>query len=66
MDLFATIFGLTLLLLAGVVTYLCGIKPEREEKKRRAEQIRAEQRRQHFERIRRHEALRGGSITNRS
>ena len=66
MDLFATMFGVTLTLLAVVVTYVCGIKPERDEKKRRAEQIRAEQRRRHFERIRRQAAVRSESITDHS
>ena len=65
MDLFAAIFGSTLLLLAVGVTYVWGVKPDREEKKRRAEQVRAEQRRQHSERIRRQAALRGGSAANR-
>ena len=65
MDLFAAVFGSTLLLLAVGVTYVWGVKPDREEKKRRAEQIRAEQRRQHSERIRRQAQLRRGSATNR-
>ena len=66
MDLLPTLFGLVLLTLAVGVTYQWGIKPDREEKKRRAELIRAEQRRQHSERLRRTAALRRESLTNRS
>jgi len=66
MDLLPTLFGLVLLTLAVSVTYQWGIKPDREEKKRRAELIRAEQRRQHSERLRRTAALRRESLTNRS
>jgi hypothetical protein len=66
MDIFATFFGLSLLALGVGVTYRWGIKPDREEKKRRAEQIRAELRRQHYESLRRGAALRSGSITHHS
>lgn len=66
MDLFAGIFGFILLTLGVGVTYQWGIKPDREKKKRWAEQMRAEQRRLHSEKLRRGAALRGGSITNRS
>ena len=66
MDLFATVFGLILLTLGVGVTYQWGIKPDREEKKRRAEQVRAEMRRLHSEKLRRNAALRSESITNRS
>ena len=66
MDLFATIFGSILLMLGVGVTYQWGIKPDREEKKRRAELIRAEMRRQHSEKLRRNAALRRESLTNRS
>jgi hypothetical protein len=66
MDLFASIFGFILLTLGVGVTYQWGIKPDREAKKRRAEQIRAELRRQHFENLRRGAALRRESITHRS
>ena len=38
MDLFASIFGFILVALSVAVTYHYGIKPDREEKKRRAEQ----------------------------
>ena len=65
MDLFAVIFGSTLLFFAVGVTYVWGVKPDREKKKRQAEQIRAEQRRQHSERIRRQAQLRAGSAANR-
>jgi hypothetical protein len=65
MDLFAAIFGFALLSVAAVVTYLWGIKPDREQKKRRAEQMRAEYRRQRAEAVRRQAAMRGGSISNR-
>jgi hypothetical protein len=57
MDLFATIFGLILLALSVGVTYHWGIKPDREKKKRRAEQTRAELRRRHSEKLRRGAAL---------
>ena len=66
MDLFASLFGIVLLILAVGVTYQWGIKPDREEKKRRAELIRAEMRRQHSEKLRRNAALRRESLTNRS
>lgn len=65
MDIFATVFGLLLLALGVGVTYKWGIKPDREQKKLRAEQMRAELRRQHAETLRRGAALRGGSITHR-
>ena len=66
MDLLAWLFGIVLLILAVGVTYQWGIKPDREEKKRRAEQMRAELRRLHLEKLRKDTALRSGSITNRS
>jgi len=66
MDLFAGLFGLILLTLGVGVTYQWGIKPDRENKKRRAEQIREDLRRRHFEKLRRNAALRRESITNRS
>ncbi|HKB67633.1 MAG TPA: hypothetical protein VKC61_17375 [Pyrinomonadaceae bacterium] len=66
MDLFAGLFGLILLTLGVGVTYQWGIKPDREEKKRRAEQVRAELRRLHAEKLRPNAALRRESITNRS
>ena len=66
MDIFATSFAVILLALAVGVTYKWGIKPDRELKKRRAEQVRAELRRQHSEKLRRGAALRNGSIANRS
>ncbi|HEV7744597.1 MAG TPA: hypothetical protein VGO56_06355 [Pyrinomonadaceae bacterium] len=40
MDLFAGVFGFTLFILSVGITYHWGIKPEREAKKRRAEQLR--------------------------
>src|SRR4029077_9381072 len=64
MDLFASLFGFILLILAVGVTYQWGIKPDREEKKRRAELIRAEMRRQHSEKLRRRADLRSESLTN--
>ncbi|HUS09017.1 MAG TPA: hypothetical protein VMZ30_01035 [Pyrinomonadaceae bacterium] len=45
MDLYATMFGLGMLLLSLMVAYHWGIKPERE-KKRRAERASAEMRQQ--------------------
>jgi hypothetical protein len=47
MDLYATIFGFILVALSLGVTYHWGIKPDREEKKRRAELALGEMRRQH-------------------
>ena len=46
MDLSAAIFGLMLFILSVGITYHWGIKPEREAKKRRAQQIREAARRQ--------------------
>jgi hypothetical protein len=56
MDLFAGLFGFTLLTLSLGVTYHWGIKPGREEKKRRAEWALAEIRRKHWERSRKRPA----------
>jgi len=66
MDLFATLFGLILLAVGVGVTYLWGIKPDREQKKRRAEQVRQELRGRHAETLRRNAALRRQSLSNRS
>ena len=52
MDLFAGLFGLALVTLSVGITYHWGIKPEREEKKRRAEQALADSRRQRWENLR--------------
>jgi hypothetical protein len=52
MDFFAGLFGLMLLLVSLLVAYHYGIKPEREEKKRRAEQELAEIRRKRWEALR--------------
>jgi hypothetical protein len=49
MDFFAGFFGLTLLTISVVLAYRWGIKPEREKKRRRAEQALAEMRRKHWE-----------------
>jgi len=65
MDLFGSIFGLVLLAMGVGVTYLWGIKPDREQKKRRAEQIREQMRGRHAEKLRQN-ALRRESMTNRS
>lgn len=56
MDLFASIFGFILVALSLAVTYHYGIKPERDEKKRRAERALGEIRRQHWERSRKRTA----------
>jgi hypothetical protein len=56
MDLYATIFGFILIALSLGVTYHWGIKPDREEKKRRAELALGEMRRQHVERSRKRPA----------
>jgi hypothetical protein len=49
MDFFAGLFGLTLLTISVVLAYQWGIKPERELKRRRAEQALAKMRRKHWE-----------------
>jgi hypothetical protein len=56
MDLFAGLFGLLLLLISVVVAYHWGIKPDREAKKRRAEEALAEMRRRNWARGRRRPA----------
>jgi hypothetical protein len=56
MDLFAGIFAFIVVALSLVVTYHCGIKPEREEKKRRAQRALGDMRRQHWERSRKRPA----------
>lgn len=52
MDLFASLFGLTLLAVSAGVAYHYGIKPDRAEKKRQTERVMAEVRRQRWERSR--------------
>jgi hypothetical protein len=52
MDLFAGLFGGFLTLVSVLLAYHWGIKPEREEKKRRAEQTLAEIHRRHWENVR--------------
>jgi hypothetical protein len=52
MDLSAALFGGMLIMVSVAVAYHWGIKPEREQKKRRAEQALAEIRRKHWERMR--------------
>jgi hypothetical protein len=56
MDLSASLFGLTLLALSLGVVYHWGIKPDREEKKRRADRAFAEERRKQWERSRKRTA----------
>jgi hypothetical protein len=56
MDLFASMFGFTLVALSLGVTYHWGIKPAREEKKRREQQALGEMRRRHWERSRKRPA----------
>jgi hypothetical protein len=51
-DVFASIFGFVVIALSIVVTYQYGIKPVREEKKRRAARALANMRREHWERSR--------------
>jgi peptidoglycan/LPS O-acetylase OafA/YrhL len=46
MDLSAAVFGLMLFILSAAITYHWGIKPEREARKRRANEIREAARRQ--------------------
>ena len=56
MDLSAGLFGLVLVLISVAVAYHWGIKPDREAKKRRAEEAVAQIRRKHWERTRRRPA----------
>ena len=65
MDLSASIFGVILLAVGVGLTYLCGIKPDRDQRKRRAEQAREHLRGLHTEKLRQNAALRRQSITNR-
>jgi len=53
MDFFAGLFGLSLLVFSVVLAYHVGIKPEREEKRRKAQEALAEMRRRNWERSRR-------------
>lgn len=46
MDIYASFFGLGMLLLSVLVAYHFGIKPERQEKRRRAQQALAQLRQQ--------------------
>lgn len=57
MDFFAGLFGLVLLVFSVVLAYHLGIKPDREEKRRRAERALAEMRRQRWERSRKRPAI---------
>ena len=57
MDLFAALFGGFLTVLSVVLAYHWGVKPEREEKKRRAERALAELRRKHWEKVRKRSAV---------
>jgi hypothetical protein len=57
MDISAALFGVILMVVSVVVAYHWGIKPEREEKKRRAEQALAEIRRKHWEKVRNRSAV---------
>ena len=64
MDFLAGLFSFILITLSVVITYHWGIKPDREAKKRRAQQALAELRRQDSEKSRRDPAARAESITN--
>jgi hypothetical protein len=57
MDFFAGLFGLILLMLSVAVAYHWGIKPDREEKKRRAARVLAEMRRRNWEKSRNRRAI---------
>jgi hypothetical protein len=57
MDLSAALFGALLIVVSMVVAYHWGIKPEREEKQRRAERAQAEIRRKHWEKVRNRPAV---------
>ncbi len=56
MDFFAGLFGLTLLTTSIIIPYHWGIKPAREEKKRKAERALAAVRREHWEKSRKRRA----------
>jgi hypothetical protein len=56
MDFFAGLFGVGLLTISVLLAYRWGVKPDRDEKKRRAQQAVAEERRRHLERARRRSA----------
>ena len=62
MDLLASLFGLTLLVIGLLITYHWGIRPERQEKKRRTERALADMRRLQYEKVRKQRANRSGSI----
>ena len=64
MDFLAGLFSFILITLSVVITYHWGIKPDREAKKRRAQQALAELRRRDSEKSRKDPAPRAGSITN--
>jgi hypothetical protein len=57
MDFFAGFFGLFLLTVSVIVAYHWGIKPDREEKKRKAERALLEMRRRQWERSRKRPAI---------
>ena len=57
MDFSAGLFGLSLVIFSVVLAYQLGIKPEREEKRRRAQKALAEMRRRNWERSRRRSAI---------
>ena len=64
MDFLAGLFSIIMLSLSAVITYQWGIKPDREAKKRRAQQALAELRQRDSEKSRKHPAPRTESITN--
>jgi hypothetical protein len=57
MDLFAGLFGAIMTALSVVVAYQFGIKPERDEKRRRAHRALEEVRRRHWEKVRKRSAV---------
>ena len=64
MDLFASLFGLTFLVIGLLITYHWGIRPDRQEKKRRTERALADMRRQQYEKVRKQRASRSAAITH--
>ena len=59
MDFLIVIFSFILFAVAAGVTYHFGIKPDREQKKRRAERALAELRRRHSEKFRKNQVKTG-------
>gem|GEM_PF-2883584 len=64
MDLSASLFGLTLFVIGLIITYQWGIRPEREQKKRRAERAHGDRRRRQYQRVRTQTAQGRSSVSS--